>query len=388
MGVKVVRRKGRSGWWIVRRATGKTKWKLIGEGDEARRQADEVATAMRQELAAEALGLPPSMLPVRAEDALRDWYELHWRTLKPSTRETSLGLIRNHLIPAFGNSNLAELKREDLLRFVEQLKRAGKSTSLARNALSLLRRVCSLAIADGRLAKNPCLGVARLVKQIENAEAEEVRAVDAWTPEELGMLLAVTREREPRYFPLILTAAHTGARHGEILALKWSDIDFSRRQIVIRRSISRRESGTPKSGKWRRVPMTAELAQALSVLQKEGRRRRPFDDPDGWVFRSRGGTAIEKTTINRSWRRIRRLAASRGVRPLVFHAFRHTWASLALAAGRSPVWVASVLGHSVEMLLRTYAHATPPAQDPLGFLPSVGHEFRDPDVTMERRKVV
>jgi len=67
--------------------------------------------------------------------------------------------------------------------------------------------------------------------------------------------------------------------------------------------------------------MTAELAQALSVLQKEGRRRRPFDDPDGWGFRSRGRTAIEKTTINRSWRRIRRLAASRGVRRLVFYAF-------------------------------------------------------------------
>jgi integrase len=241
---------------------------------------------------------------------------------------------------------------------------------------------------DSRLAKNPCLGVARLVKQIENAEADEVRAVDSWTPEEIRMLLAIARDREPRYFPLFLTAAHTGVRQGEILALKWSDIDFSRRQIVIRRSISRRESGTPKSGKWRRVPMTAQLTQALSVLQGEQRRRRPFDDPDGWVFRSREGTPVEKTTLNRTWCRIRRLAASRGVRPLVFHAFRHTWASLALAAGRSPVWVASVLGHSVETLLRTYAHATPPAQDPLGFLPSVGHESRDPGVTEMRRKIV
>jgi hypothetical protein len=77
-----------------------------------------------------------------------------------------------------------------------------------------------------------------------------------------------------------------------------------------------------------------------------------------WVFPSRTGSPIDEKNFERSWRRLRRRAQTHGVRPLKLHCTRHTWASLALASGKSVRWVADQLGHSSPALtLRIYAHA-------------------------------
>ncbi len=93
-------------------------------------------------------------------------------------------------------------------------------------------------------------------------------------------------------------------------------------------------------------------------------------DPDGWVFTSLDGRQpLAETVFNRGWQRLRRQFAGRGIRPLTLHSARHTWATLALRAGKSIKWIAEQLGHSDPAItLRIYAHVLPDEGEDLGFL--------------------
>ncbi len=93
-------------------------------------------------------------------------------------------------------------------------------------------------------------------------------------------------------------------------------------------------------------------------------------DPDGWVFTSLDGRQpLAETVFNRGWQRLRRHFAKRGIRPLTPHSARHTWATLALRAGKSIRWIAEQLGHSDPAItLRIYAHVLPDEGEDLGFV--------------------
>ena len=115
--------------------------------------------------------------------------------------------------------------------------------------------------------------------------------------------------------------------------------------------------------------MSPLLAETLFDLQAAERRARPLE-PSTWVFALRDGSGpIQETTLFRAWRNLRLWFAPYGARPLTLHSARHTWATLALEAGRSVKWVAEQLGHADPMItLRTYAHVMPTEESDLGFL--------------------
>jgi integrase len=143
--------------------------------------------------------------------------------------------------------------------------------------------------------------------------------------------------------------------------LQWSDIDFDRGQISIRHSITGARLSTPKSGRPRTVGMTDSLAEDLFDLLAWRRREqlhRGWPEVPSWVFCSEAGTPPDPSNVERAWRRVRRRAQKKGVRPLKLHCARHTWATFALNAGLNIRWVADQLGHSDPALtLRVYAHA-------------------------------
>jgi len=163
----------------------------------------------------------------------------------------------------------------------------------------------------------------------------------------------------------------TGVRRGELLGLKWSDVDFDRREITIRRAITVRRVTTPKSGRSRVIRIPEGLASALFDLLAERRKEtlsRGWAQIPEWVFCSKAGTTWEERNFNWLWYRLRRRAQKKGVRPLKLHTTRHTWATFALHAGKSVRWVADQLGHADPALtLRTYAHALREEETDLSF---------------------
>jgi integrase len=240
------------------------------------------------------------------------------------------------------------------------------------------------------------------MRRVDRRLATEVQQADAWTREEVGALLATAREHEPRLAPLLLFLLSTGCRRGEALGLKWEDVDFSRCRIAIRRAISSGAITTPKSGKGRLVAMPPTLASALFDLLVERRAevvRRGWREVPEWTFCSEAGTALDERNLERAWFRVRRRAQKLGIRPLKLHCTRHTYASMALASGKSVKWTAEQLGHSSPMLtLKTYAHVMREEEADLSFadfdspgrpytapLDSASVETKKPDATSVRR---
>ncbi len=200
----------------------------------------------------------------------------------------------------------------------------------------------------------------------------EVREVEHWSREEVATLLRLAEQREPRFAPALVFLFSTGCRRGEVLGLKWADVDFERQAITIRRSITLRRVTTPKSGRSRTISMPPALASVLFDLLASRRMeslRRGWPAVPEWVFcSSDGGGSWDERHFSRVWERLRRRAQKAGVRPLRLHATRHTWATLALQAGKSVRWVADQLGHADPALtMRVYAHAMREEETDLSF---------------------
>jgi integrase len=128
---------------------------------------------------------------------------------------------------------------------------------------------------------------------------------------------------------------------------------------------------TPKSGRGRRVVLPPGLVTELRALRAERSAealKRGWGEVPPWVFVSRTGTPLDAGRCSRRWDRVRKEAARHGVGALKLHAARHTWATLALASGKSLRWVARQLGHADPSLtLKVYSHALPEEEHDLGF---------------------
>ncbi len=305
---------------------------------------------------------------LRCDQVFEAWLTTFRHTLAESTEQTAEGLIRNHLTPYFGSRDLSLIRNTDVLEFVGQIMESGKSSSLAFNCVSLMRRVCSLHVEAGLLDSNPAAGAQKLVSRVARRYETEVKRVASWTFDESRTLLEIAAAKERTIYPAVLAMLHTGMRRGEVLALRWDDVDFDRSRITIRRAKVRGKITVPKSGKAREVPLSPELSEVLSDLAETRHRREGLTDP-GWVFLTAGGQQHMERNFSRSFTRLTTAAAKKKVRPLHLHCCRHTFATLALESGRNIKWVAEILGHfDPTITLRTYAHAMHKDDDDLGFL--------------------
>jgi integrase len=361
-------------YWAVIHHKGRRKWKKLGTD---KRRAQKLVHDLNAQLARADFPMGGNEAVPTVEDALTTWYEDYLPTFSPSFAEVAAGNIRRHLVPAFGKLLITELEERHLLQFIGDRTDASacprplKATTLM-NILSVLRRVLSLAVDRGELARNPCRNLVRLLAKVERQQVSEVNRVDSWSREEVGALLSVAKAEAQTFYPLLAFLLSSGCRKGEALGLEWTDVDFSSQRVHIRRAFVRGRLGTPKSGKARSIALSPGLATVLLDLLDE-RRRATLER--GWpkipkpVFCSETGGRLDERNVNRTWDRLRRRAQKHGVRPLRLHDARHTYASLALASGKSLRWVATQLGHANPALtLRLYAHALREEEADLSFL--------------------
>jgi integrase len=177
--------------------------------------------------------------------------------------------------------------------------------------------------------------------------------IQVFSPEEVWALVrAAASERDGA---LYLTAAFTGLRLGELLALRWRDVDFAGATIRVRTSWAGRALTTPKSGRVRSVPMAPDVATALAGL---GRREFWVADDD-LVFAGELGTYLDGSALRRRYKAALEAA---GLRSLRFHDLRHTFGTRMIAKAdirRVQEW----MGHADIQTTMRYLHYAPHAED-------------------------
>ena len=205
-----------------------------------------------------------------------------------------------------------------------------------------------------------------------SATGEEIRPL---TSEECGAFLEASRGE--RLEALYMLAVHCGLREGELLALRWEDVDLeaAKPALLVRRTLTRGEDGrgwvvgaSTKSGKGRRVRLTRPAVAVLKDHRKRQLEERLrlaglWEDQD-LVFPSETGSLLNPSNLrNRSFKRVK---ARSGVREdLRFHDLRHTCATLLLREGVNAKVVSEMLGHaSITITLNTYSHVSPTCMTP------------------------
>lgn len=210
-------------------ATGQRMRQTIGPGEDGKRLAKKVL-AQREAEAQLGIHRLPASRTVCFDEFADDWLQrLTGRNLAPKTLESYQGIVRLHLIPAFGKKHLGAITRRDVEVFLVE-KASVRAPKTVGYILTLLKAILTDAVAHGHLDQNP----AAAVKPPVRPDREE--SLHVLMPEEIDRLV---KAAEAPWKTLYLVAVHTGLRRGELLAVRWSDLDLEQRRLYVRRSLGR-----------------------------------------------------------------------------------------------------------------------------------------------------
>jgi integrase len=371
MGVLVREIPKRSRTWYVKvNYRGERRAKKFGKKEEA----EAYARKLRDRIADGEFNLPPK----EEENQLtfgqyaEKWIEGHVRNnLKPRTAEGYRANLARHIFPDFEHRPLAAITREDIKALCHRKLESGRikprkladgtmERSLSRKSVSQIARILgslfSHAVEDGAIKVNPAEKPGRYIKTTDRKEKS-----DFLTPEEGKILLDSTKTHFPRFHPLLLAALRTGMRKGELLGVKWGDVDWIGKFIEVKRTKWKNKVFTPKSGKSRRVDMSDQLAAILTDHRRKMATEaladgRPLPE---WVFVSPVGTPLDESKVSKEFKRC---LAKAGLRHIRFHDLRHSFASFLLSNGESLTYVRDQLGHSsIGITADIYGHLVPGA---------------------------
>jgi len=348
----------RRGKWIVdyRDAAGIRRWVTCRTRDQADKVLANSIDASRQPVT-------PTVDPdISVADYCSHWLDQIRHTLKPRTIETYHDAMRLHGFPLLGRVQVRRLQRGQIKAALTHKLAQGLSRGTVRILHATLRAMLNAAVDDGVIAANPADKMGRHLKLVPTTATRQ-EEIKAMTREQLAAFLAAAQVTadDRRQAALFLTLARTGMRLGEAFALQWPDIDFEAREIRVARAFSNGRLETPKSGHGRTVDMSRQLAGVLRHLQVERNAEKltrgwPVVPP--WVFCSETGTPLNKSNVRRAFNRLLKRAGL----PAHFspHCLRHTFASLLLQQGESPVYVQRQLGHaSIKLTVDTYGKWLP-----------------------------
>jgi integrase len=279
-------------------------------------------------------------------DAAAEWLRFieEDRARKPSTLVDYRSALNAHLLPAFGDRPLESITRED----VEQWRRGltGLSNRSKNKLLIQLHGIFRRAGTVYGLEANP---LARVEKHPMRPSGD----IQVFSPEEVwGLVRAACSEVDAAVF---LTAAFTGLRMGELIALRWRDIDFAGATIRVRSSYAAGQLTTPKSGKVRAVPLAPDVASAIAGLSRRG----SWLGDDDLVFASETGSYLDGSALRR---RYKAALAAAGLRSLRFHDLRHTFGTRMISKAdirRVQEW----MGHADIQTTMKYLHYAPRPED-------------------------
>jgi integrase len=274
----------------------------------------------------------------------------HVMERKRSTIQDYRGHLRRHLVPFFGERPIDKIGPAQVAQYLKRKRSAGLSSKTVQNHLNFLHGVFSFAIKRGWAQSNPVAYVDRPKKnrsphqRVRFLQPPELDAlIDAAPGDTLGSVERV----------LYLAAALTGLRQGELLGLKWLDIDAHARRVRVADNFTRGKMDTPKSHEGRSVPMAARLGHELAAL----RERTHFNKDDDLVFcHPETGHVLDPSKMRK---RFKDALVEAGVRAITFHELRHTFGTQMAAAGAPLRAIQEWMGHADAKTTEIYRHYAP-----------------------------
>lgn len=296
---------------------------------------------------------------VTVQEYASGWLKKLCHDLRPKTVKSYEQLFRIHIAPTLGTIKIQELNRASVKLLLTQKRNVGLSKNTVRLIRLCLSVMCSEALDDGHIKENPATALGRPGFRRGIRLTPSIRA---FSEADLARFLAATEEFCPDYYPLFLTLARTGCRPGEALALRWSDLNFDEREILVEHAFSCGQLGPTKTGSIRYVDMSRELAYVLRQLycKRQSEHGRGDREVPEWVFVNGVGRSIDE---NRPRKVFAKVLAHATLRDHTVYDLRHTFATLHLAKGHPITYVSAQLGHSSpNTTLRWYAHWLPTSE--------------------------
>jgi len=342
--------------------------------------------------------VPPHRQPTLADAAAAWLHHLeHVKGVKPSTMIDH----RYYLAPAdaaprkrgkppaarimkkFGHRPLASIGKVEIAHFLTRLDaEPGITPRTVNKYRQILHSIFEYAMREETfgLPVNPVRGIDKRrepdITPIDFYEAEEVFALaraaehgahrDPSRPAVTATEIEERRRADEQDAALFLVAAFTGLRMGELLALRWRNVDFAGAKLVVEASWTAGQLTSPKSRKWRAVPLADQPAAALDGLSQ----RKHFTGRDDLVFCNAVGDYLDPSALRRRYRRAQQAA---GLRELRFHDLRHSFGSLIIREF-DPVSVKSFMGHAKLTTTERYLHARSRRTDALRLTKAFGSQ--------------
>lgn len=347
--------KRKDGLWVSQMfAHGSKVYKYSRTQAEARDWLQEMRNQMNS-------GLTLAAAQITLNQFLQRWLESHSVSIRPKTIQQYEQIVHQYLAPGIGRIKLRDLRPDHIQTLYSACLRQGKSERTVLLIHAVLHRALNQALKWGLIARNP----------VDGATHPKTRRHEMNTLTDSQVRDLLRAVKGTKHEALYLLAVSTGLREGELLGLRWSDLDWTTRRLQVQRQLQRVRGGglifsEPKSqaGKRSVVLSTIVVSRLRShrVIQAYER----LFAGDQWkendlLFPSTIGTPWEPRNLFKQFKILLRKAALPDIR---FHDLRHTAATLMLQQGIHPKVVQERLGHAdISLTLSTYSHVLPNIQE-------------------------
>ena len=291
--------------------------------------------------------------PPEQSKVLFSGYATRWvtdRRLEPRSRELYAMLLRLHIMPWFGDLTLDRIAPANVRLWRTDLLRLGRSESTAAKSYRLLRAILNTAVKEDRLIpENPC--------RMRGFDKEPTSERPTASADQVWRLAALMPHR---FEALVIFAAFTGLRWGELVALRARDVDLGLGVVHVVRKFAEMQNGeripgTPKSDAGFRA---VALPSVLMTVMREHLAEFPASDPEQLIFKGPKGASLRRNNFHRSVRWAECVAEAGLPEGFRFHDLRHTGNTLAASAGASTRELMHRMGHASMRAALIYQHAT------------------------------
>lgn len=352
----------------VSKKTGEVSWQVTVEGEKdpltgerqrayktvrgTKKQAEAVKRKMIDEMENGGITKASTM---KLGDWMLQWLALYLPNIEATTRAGYKDRIEKRIIPILGSIPLKSLNTAHIQGWVNGLKKEGLAPKTVKNAYLNLKAALDKAVVLKMLPYNPCVGV-------ELPKLQKYRG-DIYDKAEMENLLKVAEGTD--MYLIAFLAVMVGFRRGELVALRWDDVDLKKGIIHVRHNMviadGEKITKAPKSSAGVRdisigPKVVSELRKARTeYLKNKLTHGRSFKD-SGLVICKPDGTGYRPDSITQKWERF---IQQNGLKPIRFHDLRHSCATAMIEAGVDPKTVQQRLGHAdISVTMNIYAHST------------------------------